>query len=625
MSSEKGQIIRLVTGGSVFAIGAALKMNDKAEFIVFLISYLILGIPVILSAFRWMLKGQIFNEFFLMSIATIGAFIIGEYPEGAAVMLFYLIGEMVQEHAVGRSRRSISALLDIRPDHANLREEDGSVAVVPPGDVLVGDHIIVRPGERIPLDGEVVEGSAFADMSALTGEPMPAELSIGSRALSGSIDLNGVIIIRVTETYEDSTVSRILDLVQNAAERKAPTEQFITKFARYYTPAVVLGALLLAFIPPLVIPGAGWGDWVYRALVFLVVSCPCALLISIPLGYFGGIGAASRRGVLVKGSNYLEALNNVGTVVWDKTGTLTKGGFVVTDVLAAEGYTAEDVVYYAAYAESHSNHPIALSVMSHFDGEVDAGRIAEYEEIAGKGIRIVLDGKVVLVGNSALIEYPTVEVSGTAVHVAIDGRYAGTIVVADEVKDDAAEAVSGLRKLGIGRIVMMTGDSVGTGATVARKLGIDEVYAELMPEDKVQIMERIESEEKAIVKHRGQRRKIAFVGDGINDAPVLAKADIGIAMGGLGSDAAIEAADIVLMTDEPSKLLTAMQVAKRTRLIVIQNIVFALGIKAVFLLLGALGVASMWEAVFADMGVALLAIFNAMRVGKERISRISGK
>lgn len=611
MSSEKGQITRLVTGGTVFAFGAVLKLNDKAEFIVFLISYMILGIPVILSAFKWILKGQVFNEFFLMSIATTGAFIIGEYPEGAAVMLFYLVGEMVQEHAVGRSRKSISALLDIRPDHANLRREDGSIAVVPPGEVLVGDHIIVRPGERIPLDGEVVEGSALVDMSALTGESMPAGLSIGSRALSGSIDLNGVIIIRVTEAYEDSTVSRILELVQNAAERKAPTEQFITKFARYYTPAVVLVALLLALVPPLVIPGAVLADWIYRALVFLVVSCPCALLISIPLGYFGGIGAASRRGVLVKGSNFLEALNNVGTVVWDKTGTLTKGGFVITDVLPSGGYTADDVVYYAAYAESHSKHPIALSVINHFNGEIDAGRIEEYEEIAGKGIRILLDGKVILVGNSALVGAPGFDESGTAVHVEVDGVYAGTIVVADEVKDEAADTVSGLRKLGVGRIVMLTGDTMGTGASVARKIGIDEFYAELLPEDKVRILERIESEEKERGKPGGQRRKLVFVGDGINDAPVLARADIGIAMGGLGSDAAIEAADIVLMTDEPSKLLTAIQVAKRTRRIVMQNIVFALGIKAVFLLLGALGVASMWEAVFADMGVALLAIFNS--------------
>jgi len=608
---NKKEIIRLVVGGAIFAVGIIFNFQNWLELTLFIISYIIVGGEVVLRAIKGIARGQVFSEHFLMSIATIGAFFVGEYPEGVAVMLFYLVGELLQNIAVGHSRKSISALMDIRPDYANLKVGD-EIRKVSPEEVNIGDIIIVKPGEKVPLDGKVIEGNSMVDTAALTGESVPREVGPGDDVLSGFINKNGVLTIEVTKDYGDSTVSKILDLVQNASSRKAPTEKFITKFARFYTPIVVFGALALAIIPPLVIPGATFSTWIYRALVFLVISCPCALVISIPLGFFGGIGGASKRGILVKGSNYLDALNNVETVVFDKTGTLTKGVFEVVSINPQSDFTKEELIEYAAYAESHSSHPIALSILKAYNKDVDITKIEDYEEIAGHGILAKVGGKEILVGNSKLmnkenIKYQEVETLGTVVHVAVDKKYAGNIVISDAVKEDSADAIKGLKALGVRNIVMLTGDSKAVGEKIATQLGIDEVYTELLPTDKVEKIEALDAKK----SHKG---KIVFVGDGINDAPVLARADIGVAMGGLGSDAAIEAADIVIMTDEPSKIVTAIKVAKRTRKIVMQNIVFALGVKAIFLALGAVGVATMWEAVFADMGVAIIAILNAMRV-----------
>lgn len=610
-AGNKTEIARLMVGGAIFALGLIFNFQNWLELTLFLISYVIVGGRVVVKAIKGIAKGQVFSEHFLMSVATIGAFLIGQYPEGVAVMLFYLLGELFQDMAVDHSRKSISALMDIRPDYANLKIGDG-IKKVPPEEVNIGDLIIVKPGEKIPLDGVVLDGTSMADTAALTGESMPRELLPGSDALSGFINKNGVLTIEVRKDFGESTVSKILDLVQNASSKKAPTEQFITKFARYYTPVVVFGALALAIIPPLVLAGAVFSDWLYRALVFLVVSCPCALVISIPLGFFGGIGGASKRGILVKGSNYLEALNNVEMVVFDKTGTLTKGVFEVVEVNAQSDFTAEELIEYAAYAESHSSHPIALSILKHYQQAVDFGKIEDYQEIPGHGLRVKLAGFEILAGNGKLmanagIEYQDIETMGTVVHIAVNKKYAGNIVIADEVKADSAEAIKGLKALGIGKIVMLTGDIQAVGEKIGQQLGVDEVYSELLPADKVEKIEFLESQ-------KTSKGKIVFVGDGINDAPVLARADIGMAMGALGSDAAIEAADIVIMTDEPSKIVTAIKVAKRTRNIVMQNIIFALGVKAVFLVLGASGLASMWEAVFADVGVAIIAILNAMRV-----------
>lgn len=608
---NKREIIRLVIGGAIFAVGIVFNFHNWLELTLFIISYIIVGGNVVLRAIRGISRGQVFSEHFLMSIATVGAFFVGEYPEGVAVMLFYLVGELFQGVAVGRSRKSISALMDIRPDYANLKTGD-EIKKVSPEEVSIGDIIIVKPGEKVPLDGKVIEGNSMVNTAALTGESVPRELEPGNDALSGFINTNGVLTIEVTKDFGDSTVSKILDLVQNASSRKAPTEKFITKFARYYTPIVVFGALALAIIPPLVIPGATFTTWVYRALVFLVVSCPCALVISIPLGFFGGIGGASKRGILVKGSNYLEALNNVEVVVFDKTGTLTKGIFAVVDVSPQADFTKGELIEYAAFAESHSSHPIALSISKVYNKDIDITKIEGYEEIAGHGILTRVGGKEILVGNSKLmnkesIKFLEVETLGTVVYVAVDKKYAGSIVISDALKEDSADAIKGLKAVGVRSTVMLTGDLKAVGEKIGAQLGIDEVYTELLPADKVAIIEALEAKK----SHKGI---IVFVGDGINDAPVLARADIGIAMGGLGSDAAIEAADIVIMTDEPSKIVTAIKVAKRTRNIVMQNIVFALGIKAIFLALGAVGIATMWEAVFADMGVAIIAIFNAMRV-----------
>ena len=607
---HKKEIVELVIGGTLFVVGLIFKFQNWLELTIFLISYIIVGRKVVLSAIKGIVRGQVFSEHFLMSVATIGAFFVGEYPEGVAVMLFYLIGELFEDMAVDNSRKSISELMDIRPDYANLQVGE-ELKKVSPEEVNIGNKIVVKPGEKIPLDGKVIEGTSMVDTAALTGESVPRELKPGSDALSGFVNKNGVLTIEVTKGFGESTVSKILDLVQNASNKKAPTEKFITKFARYYTPVVVFGALALAIIPPLVIPGASFSDWIYRGLVFLVVSCPCALVLSIPLGFLGGIGGASKKGILVKGGNYLEALNNVEAVVFDKTGTLTKGVFKVTKAISENGYTEDELIKYAAYAESYSNHPIALSIIAAYHAEIDKDKIENYQEIAGHGIKVNVNGKEVLVGNTKLmisenIQYTDVDTLGTVVHVAIDKKYAGSIIISDEVKEDSAKTIKELKALGVRKTVMLTGDLKKVADNIGKELGLDKVYSELLPADKVEKVESLEAQK----SHKG---KIVFVGDGINDAPVLARADIGIAMGGLGSDAAIEAADVVIMTDEPHKVASAIKIAKRTRNIVSQNIVFALGVKAIFLVLGALGLASMWAAVFADMGVALIAVVNAMR------------
>lgn len=608
---RKRLLIKLAIGGTLFAAALFLNLPNWLELTLFIGSYLIVGGDVVLRAVKGIASGQVFSEHFLMSVATIGAFLVGQYPEGVAVMMFYLVGELFQDMAVDHSRKSISELMDIRPDYANLKVGD-VIKKVAPEDVTIGELIIVKPGEKIPLDGQVIEGYSMVDTSALTGESVPRELEPGMSALSGFINKNGVLTIAVTKDFEESTVAKILDLVQNASSRKAPTEKFITKFARYYTPVVVFSALALAVIPPLVVPGAAFSDWVYRALIFLVVSCPCALVISIPLGFFGGIGGASKQGILIKGSNYLEALNSVQTVVFDKTGTLTKGVFKVTETNPQEKFTAAELLEYAAYAESHSNHPIARSIVKAYPGEIANDRIRNYQEIPGHGIKVDINGKEVLAGNTRLLDSENipideVETLGTVVYLAIDKAYAGHIIISDEVKEDAAHAIKALKEIGIKKTIMLTGDLKRVGDKIGAQLGLDEVFSELLPGDKVEKFEWLESQ-------KSSKEKIIFVGDGINDAPVLARADIGMAMGGLGSDAAIEAADIVIMTDEPSKIVTAIKIAKKTRRIVLQNIVFALGIKGVFLVMATFGVATMWEAVFADVGVTLIAVFNAMRV-----------
>lgn len=606
----KIEFIKLVISGALFLIGLIFKFQNWLELTIFLISYIIVGEKVILSALKGVARGKVFGEHFLMSVATIGAFLIGEYPESVAVMLFYLIGEMLEDLAVNHSRKSISALMDIKPDYANLKVND-VIKKVTPDTVKIGDVIVVKPGEKVPLDGKVIKGNSMVNTAALTGESIPRELRPGCDALSGFINENGVLTIKVTKKFGESTVSKILDLVQNAGSKKAPTEKFITKFARYYTPVVVFGALALAVIPPLIIHGASFSDWIYRALVFLVVSCPCALVLSIPLGFIGGIGGASKRGILVKGGNYLEALNNVEAVAFDKTGTLTKGVFKVTGINPQNGFTAAQLIESAAYAESYSNHPIAISIISAYNKKIDKSRIEKCQELVGRGTKVIVNGKEVIAGNTKLmdsenINYNDSDSFGTMVHVAIDKKYAGNIIISDEIKEDSRKAIKEIKDIGIEKTVMLTGDSKVVADKIGNMLGIDMIFSELLPTDKVEKIESLEAK-------KSQKRKIVFVGDGINDAPVLALADIGIAMGGLGSDAAIEAADIVIMTDEPSKIASAIKVAKRTRSIVFQNIVFALGVKAVFLILGALGLASMWKAVFADMGVAIIAVLNAMR------------
>lgn len=601
---------RIIIGAAVLATAVLLSLNNEwLQIALFIISYIIVGGDVVKRAVKNIFKGQVFDENFLMSIATIGAFFIGEYPEGVAVMLFYQVGELFQSYAVGKSRKSIASLMDIRPDYANVKKGDELVKV-DPDEVQIGDIIVIKAGEKIPLDGKVIEGSSMIDTSALTGESVPREVEVGSDILSGCININGVITAEVTEEFGESTVSKILDLVENASSKKSNSEQFITKFARYYTPVVVIIAVFLAIIPPLVIDGATFSDWIYRALAFLVVSCPCALVISIPLSFFGGIGGASKKGVLVKGSNYLEALAETEIVVFDKTGTLTKGVFNVQEI-HPEGVSKEELLELTAHAESYSNHPISLSLKRAYSKEIDNGRISDVEEISGHGVIATVDGKKVMVGNIKLmkmmdIPYFKGELIGTIVHVAVNNKYIGYIVIADEVKEDSAQAIKELKAANIKQTVMLTGDNKSIGSKVAKELGLDKVYAELLPADKVEKLEELFSQ-------KSKKGKLAFVGDGINDAPVLARADIGIAMGGLGSDAAIEAADVVIMTDEPSKIATTMKISKKTLKIAHQNIVFAIGIKIIVLILSAFGITTMWAAIFADVGVTIIAVLNAFR------------
>lgn len=610
-SDVKESIIKIFISGALLILGIAIETTPLFELLIFLMAYVVVGGEVIVRAINNIKRGQVFDENFLMTIATIGAFFVGEYAEAVGVMLFYQVGELFQDVAVNRSRRSISDLMDIRPDYANLKVGNDT-KVVSPEDVKIGDIIVIKPGEKVPLDGIVIEGNSMLDTSALTGESLPKELQAGDKALSGFININGVLSVKVSKTFGESTVSKILDLVQNASSKKAPTENFITKFARYYTPAVVFSALAIALLPPIIIDGATFSDWIYRALIFLVISCPCALVISIPLGFFGGIGGASKKGILVKGSNYLEALNYVETVVFDKTGTLTKGVFNVTEIVPENDYTKEELIEIAAYAEVYSNHPIANSIKKSYGKEINKALVESYEEIPGHGTKVVIGGKEILVGNRKLmnkekIKFDEVESIGTIVHVSMENKYAGYIVISDEVKEDSVNAIKALKELGINRTIMLTGDTKAVGEKIGNILGLDEVYAELLPADKVDKLELIDSK-------KTPKGKLVYVGDGINDAPVLARADVGVAMGGLGSDAAIEAADIVIMTDEPSKIASAIKIARRTRTIVWQNIIFALGVKGIFLLMGALGIATMWEAVFADVGVAVIAILNSTRV-----------
>lgn len=601
---------RIIIGAAVLATAVLLSLNNEwLQIALFIISYIIVGGDVVKRAVKNIFKGQVFDESFLMSIATIGAFFIGEYPEGVAVMLFYQVGELFQSYAVGKSRKSIASLMDIRPDYANVKKGDELVKV-DPDEVQIGDIIVIKAGEKIPLDGKVIEGSSMIDTSALTGESVPREVEVGSDILSGCININGVITAEVTKEFGESTVSKILDLVENASSKKSNSEQFITKFARYYTPVVVIIAVFLAIIPPLVIDGATFSDWIYRALAFLVVSCPCALVISIPLSFFGGIGGASKKGVLVKGSNYLEALAETEIVVFDKTGTLTKGVFNVQEI-HPEGVSKEELLELTAHAESYSNHPISLSLKRAYSKEIDNGRISDVEEISGHGVIATVDGKKVMAGNIKLmkmmdIPYFKGELIGTIVHVAVNNKYIGYIVIADEVKEDSAQAIKELKAANIKQTVMLTGDNKSIGSKVAKELGLDKVYAELLPADKVEKLEELFSQ-------KSKKGKLSFVGDGINDAPVLARADIGIAMGGLGSDAAIEAADVVIMTDEPSKIATTMKISKKTLKIAHQNIVFAIGIKIIVLILSAFGITTMWAAIFADVGVTIIAVLNAFR------------
>jgi Cd2+/Zn2+-exporting ATPase len=612
----QAEIIKLIVGGAVFAAGMlisnSLAVNQYVSLAAFVLGYLILGGEIVLRALKNIARGQVFDENFLMSVATIGAFVIGEYPEAVAVMLFYQVGEYFQGLAVRRSKKSITDLMDIRPDFANVKR-NGETLKVSPDTVTIGEIILVKPGEKIPLDGVIAEGEAMLDTMALTGESVPRSAKPGDAVLSGCINQNGVLSIEVTKTFGESTVAKIIDLVENAGNKKAPTENFITTFSRYYTPVVVGLAVLIAIIPPLFFGGL-WADWVNRGLIFLVISCPCALVVSIPLGFFGGIGSASKKGVLVKGGNYLEALGNLDIVVFDKTGTLTKGVFKVTSVQPANGFTDNELLEFAAKAETFSNHPIALSVLDAFDGEIDKDSLSDYNEISGHGISVRADSRTILAGNHKLMNRESVAFAespdiGTKIYVAVDNMFVGCIVISDEIKPDSAQAIAALKEKGVRKTVMLTGDNPRIAEAIAEKLRLDEVYGGLLPDQKVEKVELLDAQKRA-------KGKLAFVGDGINDAPVLARADIGIAMGGLGSDAAIEAADVVLMTDEPSKLAEAIDIARFTKRVVWQNIIFALGVKGVFLLLGAFGIAGMWEAVFADVGVSLLAVLNAVRVGK---------
>lgn len=582
-----------------------------ALFVIYLIPYLVIGYDIIFKAARNIKNGQIFDENFLMMIATFGAFGVKEYSEAVAVMLFYQVGELFQSYAVGKSRQSISEMMDICPEYANI-EVDGVLTQVDPDEVEIGNFIVVKPGERIPLDGVVIEGESLVDTAALTGESVPRKAAAGDEVISGCVNGSGTLKVEVTKEFEDSTVAKILELVENASSKKANVENFITKFAKYYTPVVTIGAVILAVLPPLIL-GGGWGEWVQRACIFLVISCPCALVISVPMGFFGGIGAASRLGVLVKGSNYLEAVSEMTTIVFDKTGTLTKGEFKVTEILP-QGCSEEELLELAALGEGYSNHPIAGSIKEAYGKTADMNRVSDAEEIAGHGIRVLIDGKEILIGNGKLmrqqhIYYVSCKSSGTVVYVASEGVFAGAIVISDTVKDGAEEAIKRMKQAGVKKCVMLTGDRKEAAESVAAQLGIDEVYAELLPGDKVVKVEKL-------LENQRDKEKLAFAGDGINDAPVLTRADIGIAMGSMGSDAAIEAADVVLMDDDVRKIASTVHISRKTLRIVKQNIVFALGVKALVLALGAAGMANMWEAVFADVGVSVIAILNSMRALK---------
>lgn len=607
---QKKMLVRILAAAALLAAAVLLPGAGWVRLLVFLVPYLVVGWDVLWRAVRNISHGQVFDENFLMALATVGAFCTGEFPEAVAVMLFYQVGELFQSYAVGRSRRSIASLMDIRPDFANI-ERDGKLIQVDPSEVPIGGTVVIKAGEKIPLDGVVLGGASTVDTAALTGESLPRDVLPGDDVISGCVNLSGLLRVRVTKAFGESTVAKILDLVENSSTKKAKAENFITKFSRYYTPCVVIGALLLAVLPPLFL--GEWSQWIHRALIFLVISCPCALVISVPMSFFGGIGGASKCGILVKGGNYLETLAGTEIVVFDKTGTLTKGVFNVTAIHPGD-ISEADLLEIAALAESYSDHPISRSLKEAYGMEIDSKRVGPVEELSGRGLRAQIDGKSVSVGNGKLMEEAGVKWHpchhiGTTVHVAVDGVYAGHIVISDETKPDSAQAISALKQEGVRKTVMLTGDAKPVGESVANKLGLDEVYTQLLPSEKVDRVERL-------LQEKSKKGKLAFVGDGINDAPVLSRADIGIAMGAMGSDAAIEAADIVLMDDKPSKIAAAIRISKKTLRIVRQNIVFALVVKGLILLLGAFGYANMWEAVFADVGVAVIAILNAMRALK---------
>jgi len=621
-TKQQRKVIWLLLGTLTFAIGIALQwpiyINGNIAFALLVFSYLLLGTKVIFKAIKNITKGKVFDEHFLMAIATIGAFSIGEYSGAVAVMLFYQVGEFLQELAVQKSKKNIADLMDIRPDYANLLI-DGQTKKVSPENVNIGDIIVVKPGEKIPLDGIITHGESLIDTSALTGESVPRKATIADTVLSGCMNQNGVLTIQTTQTFGESTASKIIDLIENAASKKATVETFITKFAKFYTPVVVALAVCVAVLPPLFF-GGNWNDWIYRSLVLLIISCPCALVLSVPLGFFGGIGASSKKGILVKGGNYLEALANLDIVVFDKTGTLTKGVFKVTGMQATNAFTNTELLEYAAYAEMFSSHPIALSIQNAYDKEIDKNAVTQYNEIAGHGISVIVNNKIILAGNEKLmvskaIDFVENKDFGTKVYVAIDGVYAGCIVISDEIKADSRESIAMLKSLGVRQTVMLTGDTPKVAHAVASKIGIDEVHASLLPQNKVEKVE-------LLVKQKQIKKTLAFVGDGINDAPVLAMADVGIAMGGLGSDAAIESADVVLMTDEPMKLVEAIKISRFTRRIVWQGIIFSLVVQMIFLALGAMGIASIWEAIFADVGVSLLAVLNTMRILKSNARQL---
>ena len=612
----KKKLYKIITSTILFIIALVVQFqNIWINRFFYLLSYIIVGFEILKKAFRNIKRGKVFYENFLMSVATIGAFAIQEFPEAVAVMLFYQIGELFQDYAVDKSRKSISSLMNLRPDYANVLRNDKEEKI-DPDEVKIDEVIIVKPGEKIPLDGLVMEGNSFIDTKALTGEPTPKRVNTGDEILSGCINLEGILKIQVKKEYDESTVSKILELVENASSKKSKSEKFITKFAKYYTPIVVIIAIFLALIPPLIIKNATFSDWLYRALSFLVVSCPCALVISIPLSFFGGIGGASKNGILIKGSNYLEALSNLETVVFDKTGTLTEGVFKVQKINSI-GISDEDLLQIAAYAEWYSNHPIAKSVKQEYSKNVEEVKIKNVKEITGKGILASIDEKQVLIGNEKLmqeynINYEKSKEVGTILYIAIDNVFSGTILISDKIKDDSVKCIELIKTNGIKQTIMLTGDKKEIAENISKKLGIDKVHSELLPDEKVKKMEEL-------LKNKTQNKKIAFVGDGINDAPVLALADIGIAMGGLGSDSAIEAADIVIMTDEPSKISIAIKISKKTMKIVRENIIFAITIKIIVLILSALGIATMWEAVFADVGVAIIAILNSLRMLNKKV------